>query len=83
MHLVAPLVYVAFELLRMRIETVSKRDAEALPPKKPSAPSVERGPRPALPPLVLPGQAFISAPLSNSGARRSACRRTNHISCAG
>ena len=65
MHLVAPLVYVAFELLRMRIETVSKRDAEALPP------------------LVLPGQAFISAPLSNSGARRSACRRTNHISCAG
>jgi hypothetical protein len=34
----------------MRTETVSKRDVEmALPPKKPPAPSIERGPRQAVP----------------------------------
>jgi len=39
------LFFVAFELLRMRTETVSKRDTEALPPKKPPAPNIERGTR--------------------------------------
>jgi hypothetical protein len=39
-----------FELLDMRTETVSERTAEtAVPPKKPPAPSVERGPRNAVP----------------------------------
>jgi len=33
----------------MRIKPESSRDAEALPPKKPPAQSIERGPRPALP----------------------------------
>jgi hypothetical protein len=45
----AGLRFVAFELLRMRIKPESARDVEALPPKKPPAPSIERGPRPALP----------------------------------
>jgi hypothetical protein len=40
MHLVAPLVCVAFELLRMRLKPESVRAAEAMPPKKPPAPSV-------------------------------------------
>jgi len=33
----------------MRIKPESTRDAEALPPKKPPAPSIERAPRQALP----------------------------------
>jgi len=47
----AGLRLVAFELLRMRINTESERTAEtAVPPKKPPAPSVDRWPRQALPP---------------------------------
>jgi len=33
----------------MRIKPESTRDAEALPPKKPPAPNIERGPRQAVP----------------------------------
>jgi len=50
----AGLRLVAFELLRMRIKSESERTAEtAVPPKKPPAASVERGPRPALLPSRL------------------------------
>src|SRR5262249_58846216 len=45
-----PAVCGALSELRMRTETVSKRDAEiALPPKKPPAPSIDRWPRQAVP----------------------------------